>query len=55
MENPKFYNSLRGTKINVKEIDLDLINKKILVVINEEFKTIKSIPNSNKYGKLLIK
>ena len=54
MENSIFYSSLRGNKINVKEIDLDLINKKILVVIGEEFKTIKSIRNSNKYGKLLI-
>ena len=48
-------NLLRGTKINVKEVDIDLINKKILVVINEEFKSIKPIRNSNKYGKLLIK
>ena len=49
-----FCKSLRGVKMNKQNIDLDLINKKILVVVSEEFKNIKEIPVSNKYGKICI-
>uniref|UniRef100_A0A6C0EIJ4 Uncharacterized protein n=1 Tax=viral metagenome TaxID=1070528 RepID=A0A6C0EIJ4_9ZZZZ len=50
-----FCKSLRGIKMNKQNIDLDLIHKKILIVVNEEFKNIKELPISNKCGKICVK
>ena len=50
MNTTYFNKSLRGAKLEEKTIDLNLINKKLIMVIKEEFKDIKQFGNLKSYG-----
>mgnify|MGYP003688117703 FL=1 len=53
------WNNIRGRKMNYEKykIDFNIINKRILAVVNIEINNLKKIDNTipNKYGKWIIK